>query len=278
MDCRYCGANNGEDEHRCQRCGRRLRQAGGRGLAQAPITTATVPSYAAAVHTATAAAPAPAQRSVTYQPPLFHEIPQTLPMRADAAGRRPAARPAQQGAVRVARPARRAHPDQQSLDFFLPVSEHRTALVDPVVGCGAPVAGRVHRALAAALDLTVVLIAFGLFLTTFSVAGGSVELSRPTIPFFVAIAALLAIFYHVLFCLSGGDTPGMRWTSLRLLNFDGHAPTREQRAFRLAGSLLSLLAAGLGLLWSLVDEETLTWHDHMSKTFPTPYDPAEVES
>jgi hypothetical protein len=27
----------------------------------------------------------------------------------------------------------------------------------------------------------------------------------------------------------------------------------------------------LGMLWALVDEEALTWHDHMSKTFPTPY-------
>jgi hypothetical protein len=23
------------------------------------------------------------------------------------------------------------------------------------------------------------------------------------------------------------------------------------------------------LLWALADEEKLTWHDHMSKTFPT---------
>ena len=33
----------------------------------------------------------------------------------------------------------------------------------------------------------------------------------------------------------------------------------------------SLLSAcpGLGLVWALVDEENLTWHDHISKTFPT---------
>jgi len=24
------------------------------------------------------------------------------------------------------------------------------------------------------------------------------------------------------------------------------------------------------LVWALVDEENLTWHDHISKTFPTP--------
>jgi len=27
-----------------------------------------------------------------------------------------------------------------------------------------------------------------------------------------------------------------------------------------------------GLLWSLADEESLAWHDHISRTFPTPRD------
>ncbi len=49
---------------------------------------------------------------------------------------------------------------------------------------------------------------------------------------------------------------------------DAHAratvSTARPRAF------LSLMAGGIGLLWGLVDEETLTWHDHISKTFPTP--------
>jgi hypothetical protein len=30
-----------------------------------------------------------------------------------------------------------------------------------------------------------------------------------------------------------------------------------------------LLAAGTGLIWALVDEDSLTWHDHISGTFPT---------
>ena len=34
--------------------------------------------------------------------------------------------------------------------------------------------------------------------------------------------------------------------------------------------IIGFMAAGLGLVWSLVDEERLTWHDLMSKTFPTP--------
>jgi hypothetical protein len=54
------------------------------------------------------------------------------------------------------------------------------------------------------------------------------------------------------------------------VNFDGQTPTRAQRFYRTASGFLSLMAGGIGLLWGLVDEETLTWHDHISKTFPTP--------
>jgi hypothetical protein len=54
------------------------------------------------------------------------------------------------------------------------------------------------------------------------------------------------------------------------LNFDGMPPTRNQRIVRVAAGCLSLLAGGLGLLWAAADEETLSWHDHMSKTFLTP--------
>lgn len=89
--------------------------------------------------------------------------------------------------------------------------------------------------------------------------------------FYGAILAVLWIFYHAFFCAFGSDTPGMRSVRLRLLNFDGHEPSREQRWQRLGGSCLSLAAAGLGLVWTLVDEESLGWQDHISKTFPTPH-------
>jgi hypothetical protein len=36
---------------------------------------------------------------------------------------------------------------------------------------------------------------------------------------------------------------------------------------RAVGMLLGAGAVGLGYLWALADEEALTWHDRMSKTF-----------
>jgi uncharacterized RDD family membrane protein YckC len=156
---------------------------------------------------------------------------------------------------------------QQNLLLDSPDPE---AAAEAVIYCDVPVALPAHRAMATALDMSVVVIGLGMFLLTFHLAGGQIVLTRQTLSLFAVVAALFAVLYHLLFCMAGGDTAGMRWTRLRLVNFDGQAPDREQRAFRILGGCLSFLAAGLGLIWALVDEESLTWHDHMSKTFPSP--------
>jgi uncharacterized RDD family membrane protein YckC len=61
----------------------------------------------------------------------------------------------------------------------------------------------------------------------------------------------------------------MQCAGIRLIDFDGNPPSQERRYHRLLGSLLSILAAGVGLIWALVDIDKLTWHDHISSTFPT---------
>ncbi len=179
--------------------------------------------------------------------------------------------------VRRARPVtprapRRGPDSQQSLDFY-PSQGGAAALgteVSAVIYCDAPVALPAHRMIAAAFDLSMVLIAVGLFLAIFFLSGGMLMLSKQNAPFLIGVGALLALFYRFLFVLGNGETPGMRFAGLRLVNFDGRSPDRDQRAFRQISSVLSVLSAGLGLVWALVDEENLTWHDHISKTFPTP--------
>ena len=61
----------------------------------------------------------------------------------------------------------------------------------------------------------------------------------------------------------------MNWLGLRVLNFDGEPPSAAQRRTRALGTILSTLSLGLGFAWSIADEEKLTWHDRMSKTFVT---------
>jgi uncharacterized RDD family membrane protein YckC len=212
----------------------------------------------------------PVTSHITYQPSLFssRELPRVVPFETiapDVAA--PKTAPKTQPTAPRQR-HRKVIPGQQALEFAHAARSPKPA--DGVIYCDAPVAVPAHRAMAAAVDASIVLMALAIFGIIFRLAGGVFVLDSKTAPIFLAAAGGVVLFYRVLWCLANGDSAGQRWAHLRLVNFDGQRPTRTQRFYRLASALLSLLAAGIGLLWSLVDEETLTWHDHISKTFPTP--------
>jgi uncharacterized RDD family membrane protein YckC len=174
--------------------------------------------------------------------------------------------------MRSAAATRRAAESQQSLDFHAGAISAASlgTEVEAVIYCDAPVALPVHRLMAVAGDASMIAIALGLFLAIFYMSGGRVAFTKSSLVLFGGVIAAVVFLYRVLWCLGGGDTPGMRFAGLRLVDFDGRRPAREQRTIRLAASVLSIISAGLGLVWALVDEENLTWHDHISKTFPTP--------
>lgn len=114
------------------------------------------------------------------------------------------------------------------------------------------------------------MIAFGLFLLTFHFLGGAFgKVDIYGVLGFGGAFLSIAMFYGLLWVLCGSETAGARWTGLRLISFDGTSINRQERTLRFVAACLSFLSAGLGVLWSLADEESLTWHDHMSKTFPT---------
>ena len=84
----------------------------------------------------------------------------------------------------------------------------------------------------------------------------------------ISIAFVLNLtFYLLCFLLFAGRTAGMSWLGLSVLNLDGEPPAASQRRSRAFGTLLSLAALGIGFVWAAADEQGLTWHDRMSKTF-----------
>ena len=271
MQCVYCQAWNEEDERRCVRCGRRVHAA---PYQPAALTGAAAPALEA-LPGGERQPPAP-RPDVSYQPSLFRDaaggpkvipIPTLTPVKSPPEARRPQPRTSGQ---RASLGARRAD-SQQSLDFHGAAGSGRLGTqVEAVIYCDAPVALPVHRLMAAAVDGSMILMAMGLFVVIFYLSGGHIIVSKQTVPLLAGVMAAVALFYRLLWCLADGDTPGMRFAGLRLVNFDGRRPDRHQRGIRQAAYLLSLLSAGLGLVWALVDEENLTWHDHISKTFPTP--------
>jgi uncharacterized RDD family membrane protein YckC len=93
-----------------------------------------------------------------------------------------------------------------------------------------PAALPVQRIIATALDGTIVLVGFGLFLAIFYLSGGSMTFTRHTVALLLgAILMLLVLFYFALSYLAGGDTPGMRFAGRKLVDFDGRPPDRELR-------------------------------------------------
>jgi uncharacterized RDD family membrane protein YckC len=289
MICHYCGAPNPEDDHRCHRCGRRLATAshqGGSARPQ-PLRTSPIPKSMPAEQKPppppaplTANRLRPRQRTLFPSPIIrFEEIAsgrEAPPQPPPSNQARPPAGPASPPPLRKKPVARRkVSPNQESFNFSdppppveRPITQPRP---EPTRYCERPVAGLLHRMLAAFLDASMVTIAVAIILVTFYLFGGRLSLDDRLALAIVGAAALaLLAFYKILGILWEQDSPGMVWVRLRLVNFDGLRPTRRQRVSRTAGVLLSLAAAGFGFIWALADQEKLTWHDHISKTFPSP--------
>ena len=84
---------------------------------------------------------------------------------------------------------------------------------------------------------------------------------------FVVAAAL----YHGLFFTLAKATPGMKYAHIRLCTFENESPTRAQRWTRMGALCLSVLPVGLGLIWAIFDDDHLSWHDRLSRTYLRSY-------
>ena len=287
MTCQHCQTWILDDDHRCRRCGRRVRSTPARISPNTyPIAAAaTAPAYE--YHSATAVAaetqavePAatPAGQQALFNTPAFD--PRIIPfdslttqaeresIRARAAE---IARPAPLKTERVEAPRVRARktlsPDQRRLDFAGP--EQALPLPQSSIICDAPVAPVALRMQAATVDGLLMALGCTFGVALFELLGGQLFLDKHAAPFFILAVLTVPLFYKLLWTMTGRDSMGMRKAGLQLVDFDGNRPSQARRYQRLCGTLLSFLAAGIGMVWALVDEDGLTWHDHISGTFPT---------
>lgn len=132
-----------------------------------------------------------------------------------------------------------------------------------------PVASLGDRRIAALLDAGCLLFAYGGFLTLFGSLGGEFTLSKLSAAVYTATFALFYLQYFALFTVLGGTTPGMMLRGLEVASFSGEPPTPRQLLARSAGYVLSAGSFFLGFLWACWDEDRLTWHDRISRTYLT---------
>jgi uncharacterized RDD family membrane protein YckC len=142
-----------------------------------------------------------------------------------------------------------------------PVLEKRPGIDTPLQP--APL-GR--RFLAAVIDGVVISAACGLFAFIF---WKLTALRPPRLEIFGFLVGLSATFwaaYQFLLVTYAGTTPGLRLAELELARFDGTPASRRLRRWRVLASFLSALSLGMGYGWVLLDEDSLCWHDRITRT------------
>ncbi len=162
---------------------------------------------------------------------------------------------------------------QYFIDVSLPPKENeegsetisQTPLPEP--GGIYPVATIEERRRAAWIDVACLGFAYGAFLTLFGSLGGHFAFDKLNAAVYFFTFAFVYLQYFGLFTIFGGTTPGMMIRGLQVATFSGEDATLRHLLMRALGYLLSAGTLFLGFLWALWDEDSLTWHDRLSKTY-----------
>jgi uncharacterized RDD family membrane protein YckC len=122
------------------------------------------------------------------------------------------------------------------------------------------------RALVALVDVIIAALAAGLF-SFIAVQFGALPADPKML---LAAEILVTIFfwfvYQLLYLTYAGATLGMAVTRVVLCTFEGQPVSRLRRQARAVSMLLSALSGGLGFAWAFFDEDTLCWHDRITRT------------
>ena len=166
---------------------------------------------------------------------------------------------------------------QMYIDVSLPIGQEASSSpeiapnsvsVPPQTHAGQyPVAPIEERRLAGLIDAACLVFACGGFLALFGSLGGHFAFSKLNAAVYATAFAIVYLQYFALFTVFGGTTPGMMLRGLRVVDFSGEEPSPRQLLLRAAGYMLSAGTFFLGFIWVQWDEDELTWHDRISRTY-----------
>ena len=126
-----------------------------------------------------------------------------------------------------------------------------------------------RRFLAGLTDALVLILGAAVFGTVFWRVCGRISLGPFNLAILGLVAVILIFAYFGLFTAIAAATPGLLWMGCEIRNLRGSPPTVRESFWRALGVLVSLSALMVGFLWALVDSDSLTWHDRMSRTVIT---------
>jgi uncharacterized RDD family membrane protein YckC len=129
--------------------------------------------------------------------------------------------------------------------------------------------GVAHRLSAALLDCVLVAAGTAVFAAVGYKMLPKLSFTKPVLLTAAALPLLLWAVYQYLLLVYGGATAGMRFAKIRLSTFKGKSPGRRERRHRVMALYFSTASFVMGLLWALVDVDSLCWHDRISRTYLT---------
>jgi len=156
------------------------------------------------------------------------------------------------------------------LPVFQPAFDFAAAEAEAEISARRQRAPLRHRVRAGLFDAGLILFATTVFFTVFALLGGQLGAARRDFLIYIAATFALASCYFCLFTYLGGQTPGIRRYGLEVVRFDGEPLGPAEARLRAFGYIVSTGSFLLGFLWALADEDQLTWHDRISRTFLSP--------
>ncbi len=127
------------------------------------------------------------------------------------------------------------------------------------------------RLIAAAVDGLLVLGGFVLFCGAAAYVAGSVPTGLLAGLIAAVAIGLLYLSYQALFFWLSDSTPGMRYARIGLCTFSDENPSRSAMRKRILAQLVAICPLGLGVLWMMLDDDHLGWHDRISRMYQRAY-------
>ena len=153
-------------------------------------------------------------------------------------------------------------------------------VTEPVPSAEAPVLASLLPPQTAPLQLRLlsamvdgILVAGGslAFIAAYARVGGEIPVGVPALLSVLGILTVVHVLYQLLFFTFSDETPGMRYARIGLCTFTDENPTRAEMRRRILAQFVAVGPVGLGLLWILLDDDALGWHDRISRMYQRAY-------
>jgi uncharacterized RDD family membrane protein YckC len=109
------------------------------------------------------------------------------------------------------------------------------------------------------------------FVAAYARAGGEIPVGIPAAISILGILTVVHVCYQLLFFTFSDETPGMRYARIGLCTFTDENPTRADMRRRILAQFVAVCPLGIGLLWILLDDDALGWHDRISRMYQRAY-------